>query len=101
MSRTYRRKNSHEDWYAWDWDFTGAIFVKVYLKGGDLKKAKAIFHSDSEPWAHNSPPPEFRRLYGHKHDRAQAREAIHKEMKALERGDVIFNKTMTIAWIWD
>ena len=101
MSRTYRRKNVKADcerlkYYELDdgiysiCDFWEALYFE-YNNWKEYKKDIALFHSDSYmSWPGSRPDKEFRRLYGHKHDRARTREAINKEMRAIERGNVVF-----------
>ena len=101
MSRTYRRKKGEKPW----WIGTTLVvpdgyyyYIRVELKGKERKREFARYHSDAfDPCTPNK---EFRRCYGHKYDRARTRECLAKEMKALERGDVVFPKPRDIGWEW-
>lgn len=53
MSRTYRRKNCHDEYYStYEWEYDKSVYCryKRFLVGKELKKALAIFHSDASFW---------------------------------------------------
>ena len=106
MSRTYRKRKGQPFWWTEeefnrereDYLNSNNKYRRWYYK--DTFKAELrVFHSDS--YDMDTPDTEFRKLYGHKHDRARTKECLHKEMIAVDRGDVIFPKTRDIAWEWD
>lgn len=102
MSRTYRRNKKdvfHRLWWSTEDEFNS------YYEGGWCKwrtrtwiQEQAWYHSDS--YDPSTPNVEFRRLYGHKHDRARTRTALRKELYSVEYGNVIFPKPRDIAWEW-
>lgn len=98
MSRTYRRKGKSPLWVTMDWVFVDGYFMRVKMPDRVCRYELAKYHSDSyDPY---TPSREFRRVYGHKHDRAKTRKALRKELYAIEHGNVIFEKTTNIDWQW-
>ena len=103
MSRTYRKRKGKEFWYtedealairmgAWgEWSYFDS--KEEYL--ADLRR----FHTDA--YDMQTPDKEFRRYHGHKHDRAATRICIKTEIKAVDRGEVMFPKKRNIDWLWD
>ena len=61
MSRTYRRKNSYEEFYCtYEDDLCplangGYDWHRRFLKGKELKQALANYHSDTEQWSWGVP----------------------------------------------
>ena len=106
MSRTYRRKKVKQlPWWVaseWDWNesITGWQHQRRYFEGKELAKADAEYHSDSGDYSNSQIPSWFCTLWGHRHDRRASKRALHKEFYALEKGDVVFDKTINIDWQW-
>lgn len=110
MSKTIRRKHAkawcEKDTYVELDDgiySIGCFNHRLYFEYNnwkELTKEIAVFHSDSYlPWP-GTPDKDFRRLYGHKKDRQDARRKLYKEKHALEYGNEVFNKPNNIDWEW-
>ena len=105
MSRTYRRKGKAPKWVTHEfvYDKYSILNVCKYVKleDAELKSEIASYHSDSPRWTYQgSIPGWFCTMWGHRHDRRVTKRALHKEFYALEKGDVVFDKTINIDWEW-
>lgn len=80
MSRTYRRKNAEYDAFFYDflpYDGTSQLFRRVPLKGKELKKAKAKYHSDSLATM-NQVPSWYKRIFCRKAFRSKEKNVLNK-----------------------
>ncbi len=104
MSRTYRRKNV-PFWHTKDEAlklipsaYIYGKFISYYDSEKEFNNEYTKFYSDN--YDSSTPDKEFRRLFGHKYDRQNTKMKVYKEVNAIERGNIVFNKAKNIDWKW-
>jgi len=100
MSRTYRRKNAtHEAWrYDYEWEWNGNSIYKRFLKGDELKRARAEFHADSNPGTWNAPK-WFRQRFNQQY-RVKNKEILARALRECDDEPMFIPNKHMANWEW-